>query len=127
MSYSIPVIPRSTQASAFQLVIGETTASQIRDFVGSSVDVGAAMGDDRDIRWITVQTVNGLEQAQSGDWIVISENGVIELVQGDAFHQLYRPATETARDTLRARDITDPRVQEAHLIAKNFAKTLRGE
>jgi len=124
MSYSIPVVPRSTQASAFQLVLGETTATQIREFAGAAANVGVSDRDERDLRWVAVKAERGWTEMASGDWIVKDERGVLDVVTGEAFHSLYAGANDEARSTLRVRDINDPRVEADKRLAANFSASL---
>lgn len=127
MSYSIPVIPRSTSATALQIVLGETTAEQIREFVGDDANVGTPESDGRDLRWIYITTDTGTLPVNEGDWIIRSDAGGLSVLDGPAFSRLYAPATDAARATLRAHDINDPQVQRDSRIAKAFAASLRSE
>lgn len=127
MSYSIPVIPRSTSATAFQVVLGETSAEQIREFVGDAANVGTPESDSRDLRWIYITTDAGTLEVNEGDWIIRSDAGGLTVLDGVAFAKLYAPATDSARATLRVRDINDPQVQQHSRIAKSFTASLRRE
>lgn len=124
MSYSIPVIPRATTATAFQLVEGETSASQIWA-ISPDIQVGHRDGDERDLRWVIVTTPEGPRDAHYGDWIVSDPLGHITIHSPESFAALWSPAGDDARATLRSRDVSDPRVQEAQRIAKGFSDTLR--
>lgn len=125
MSYVIPVVPRAERLEAFQLVEGQTTATQIRTFAGDAADVGTADGNDRDIRWILVKSWRGWEELGWGDWILRADGRVVNVVDGEAFKRLYSPATPDAAATLRTRDANDPRNQEAQRLAVAFAQSLR--
>lgn len=124
MSYSIPVVPRVPRATAFQLVEGETTASQIRS-IDPSIRVGHADEDERDLRWVIVTTLDCVRELNYGDWIVKDDLGNITAHSPESFATLWSPAGGDARATLRARDVNDPRVQEAQRIAKGFSDSLR--
>lgn len=124
MSYSIPVVPRPTTSTAFQVVKGQTTASQIRAFDGR-IDVGHLDGDDRDIRWILIPSRDGVLMVNFGDWIVKGPHGLLDVVDAEQFAARYVPADDEARATLAARDVNDPRVQEAQRFAKAFSDSLR--
>lgn len=126
MSYTIPVSPRHERLEAFQLVEGETTATQIRDFAGDRANVGVANGDDSDIRWIHIKTWRGWEELGWGDWILRDPAGqVFEWVTGEGLRKLYSPADADAAATLRTRDVNDPRNAEAGRLAKSLARSLR--
>ena len=124
MSYSIPVVPRAASATAYQVIEGATTASQLRD-IDDRIDVGHLDGDERDLRWILVPTRGGVLEVHFGDWIVKDDLGVLCVVNAEEFAARFIPANEHARATLRARDVNDPRVQEAQRIAKAFSESLR--
>lgn len=123
MSYSIPVVPRSSTATAFQLVEGETTATQLREF-SDRISAGHYERDERGLVYVTVRTLCGPIDARYGDWIIKDANGNLTVLSGEAFLRLYVPADEDARATLAARDVNDLRVQQAHRIAKGFVASL---
>lgn len=125
MSDIIPVVPRAQRLEAFQIVLGETTASDIRGFAGDAVNVGHLDGDERDIRWVSVLTPRGHVELADGDWIVRDETGRVVDALGPRFVELYSPANADAAATLRARDVNDPRNIAATRIARAFSDSLR--
>lgn len=126
MSYSIRVVPRSTSATAFQLVQGETTATQLREF-SDHISVGHYERDERDLVWVHVHGRSGEQEARYGDWIVKDDLGHLTVLGERAFIEAYTPADDNARATLSARDMNDLRVRTAHQLAKSFAQSLSRE
>jgi hypothetical protein len=129
MSYTITVRPRAERLTAMQLEEGRTTASAIEEFCGQDKSrVGRLESDPTDLRWIHVKTTTGwTDQVGYGFWIVKDECGNLEVLGGVTFLDLYAPATDTDRDTLRSRDVNDSRVQEANALATAFARSLATE
>lgn len=127
MSYSIPVRPRATELTAFQFVLGQTTATQLREFAGEgNTNIGIAGGDERDLRWVLIKTVRAWTDLGDGEWIIRDEHGALDTVDGIAFAALFHPATVEAAQTLRSRDVNDPKVRAAQALAVSFAASLRG-
>lgn len=80
MSYSIPVVPRLGTLTAFQVILGDTTATQIREFAGEAANVGVPDHDERDLRWVAVKSTRGWLDIASGDWIVKDDAGFLGLL-----------------------------------------------
>ena len=103
MSYTIPVLPRPTPRTAFQLVEGHTTATQLHEF-SDRIRVGHYDGDDTRLVYVVVRTLSGDREAHYGDWIVKDPSGTLMLMSGDEFASMFAPDGDDAQTTLRSRD-----------------------
>ncbi|MDF2693692.1 MAG: hypothetical protein K0S65_2075 [Labilithrix sp.] len=93
MSTVVTVNSRPVTHTALQVIVGQTSASTIRAFAGTNVNVGANIVDEYDIRWVTLYTEGGAVEMRDGDWIVKDEHGRVRRVPQHEFDRLYEVAS----------------------------------
>ena len=79
---------------AMQFRLGVTKRSEILAFcpnanVGAPFDIHTGETDDLDIRWVAIDTLEGVMEARDGDWIIKGVKGEFYPCKPDVFEASY--------------------------------------
>lgn len=86
---------KPVEIEAKQFILGTTTKSEMLEFCPKA-NIGAPEGDDLDIRWFVIHTLEGDHEVSDGDFVIKGVKGEFYPCKPDIFALTYDAVEEQA-------------------------------